>query len=439
MESEDCLFLDVYVPSTVSIPANGTSLSLNGNGTSTGAPVIVYMHGGGFTLSSKQGLIPSGLIHRSVELNGEGVIFVAMNYRLGALGWLAGPSFQGESGLQNAGLFDQRAAFNWVKQYIHLFGGDPNRVTGAGSSAGAGSLLHHLTAYGGRTSPAEQIFQQALFESVAFIPNPSHEIQERGYQGLLSAANVSNLAELRALPEAQLLAANKLAQADTFYGNFIYGPTPDGSYVPDMPGKLLSQGAFNHNVTVQLNHNTHEANKYTDPTANNDTAFDTYMRLYFPKASNATLEYISQTLYPATYPTADYTTPFERLRLATQHFTFTCNSNWISHAFNNNTHSSLFSVPPGNHTQDASYIFYPNTLPPVANATTALWHQGYLMSFVQTGDPNTNVKGQPEYPVYGAENELLNMNQTIFDVVEDDTLAGRNAERCAWWQKALYY
>lgn len=59
-----------------------------------------------------------------------------MNYRLGAFGFLAGPTLQAEGGVSNAGLYDQRLALQWVQDNIHLFGGDPNQVTVMGESAG---------------------------------------------------------------------------------------------------------------------------------------------------------------------------------------------------------------------------------------------------------------------------------------------------------------
>jgi len=72
------------------------------------------------------------------------VIFVSLNYRLGAFGWLSGPTFQ-EDGEANAGLWDQRFALEWVQKYICQFGGDPNRVTVVGESAGGGSIMHQIT------------------------------------------------------------------------------------------------------------------------------------------------------------------------------------------------------------------------------------------------------------------------------------------------------
>jgi acetylcholinesterase len=67
---------------------------------------------------------------------------VSFNYRLGALGWQSGPSYQAEGGVANLGLHDQRFALEWIKNNIHKFGGDRNRVTVFGVSAGGGSIMH---------------------------------------------------------------------------------------------------------------------------------------------------------------------------------------------------------------------------------------------------------------------------------------------------------
>jgi carboxylesterase type B len=109
-ETEDCLFLDVVVPEGI----------FNSN---KQHPVLVWIYGGGYTAGSKSGSgNPAGLLERSQLDNSSGVIYVAMNYRLGAMGWLSGPTFQ-ENATANAGLYDQRFALEWVQQNIHLFGG----------------------------------------------------------------------------------------------------------------------------------------------------------------------------------------------------------------------------------------------------------------------------------------------------------------------------
>jgi len=128
--TEDCLFLDVVVPQQV----------LESAGMGYGAPVLVWIYGGGYTAGEKSSSSAAGLIRRG----NESVIYVSLNYRLGAFGWLSGPTFQA-NGTANAGLLDQRLALDWIKAYISLFGGDPNRVTVFGESAGGGSIMHHIT------------------------------------------------------------------------------------------------------------------------------------------------------------------------------------------------------------------------------------------------------------------------------------------------------
>ena len=96
--TEDCLFLDVQVPQKI-FEAREQRKS----------PVLVWIHGGGYTSGSKTDSgNPAGLIARSTE--SSGIVYVAINYRLGAFGWLSGPSFQGSGGAVNGGLYDQRLA-----------------------------------------------------------------------------------------------------------------------------------------------------------------------------------------------------------------------------------------------------------------------------------------------------------------------------------------
>lgn len=132
-ETEDCLFLDVYTPRT----------TLEQAGHAYGAPVLVYIHGGGYDSGSKADFTTAGLLQRAGS-TGPPMVLVSLNYRLGALGFLHGPTVQKE-GLANAALHDQRFALEWIRKNIHLFGGDPEKVTVWGGSAGAGSIIQQIT------------------------------------------------------------------------------------------------------------------------------------------------------------------------------------------------------------------------------------------------------------------------------------------------------
>ena len=170
--SEDCLYLDVVVPEKVFTKATKNVKA------SSGAPVLVWIYGGGYTAGEKSGFgvfNPAGLIKASQISGSEGIVFITLNYRLGAFGWLAGPTLQSD-GTANAGLYDQHLALEWVQKYIHLFGGDPCRVTVMGESAGGGSIMHQITAFGGLEGRVP--FQQAIMQSpglyVALLKQLSH-------------------------------------------------------------------------------------------------------------------------------------------------------------------------------------------------------------------------------------------------------------------------
>lgn len=133
--SENCLFLNVQTPASVS---SGDKL-----------PVIVWIHGGGFKIGSAAASDPSKLLQLGDQKNVR-AIWVAMNYRLSGWGFLTGTQAQA-AGASNAGILDQRAALQWVQNNIQAFGGDPTKVLLAGQSAGAISVAAHLLRDGGNT------------------------------------------------------------------------------------------------------------------------------------------------------------------------------------------------------------------------------------------------------------------------------------------------
>ncbi|VXB17835.1 carboxylesterase/lipase family protein [Brevundimonas sp. G8] len=146
--SEDCLTLNVWTP-----------------GTTTKAPVMVWIHGGALVAGSSKETLYDG-----ARMAREGVVVVSINYRLGVLGWLAHPDLSAESpaGISgNYGLMDQVAALEWVKRNIAAFGGDPDQVTIAGESAGGLSVLYLMT------SPlARGLFDRAIAQSAYMISTP---------------------------------------------------------------------------------------------------------------------------------------------------------------------------------------------------------------------------------------------------------------------------
>jgi carboxylesterase type B len=391
------------------------------------------IYGGGYTLGEKGGAYdPSGLIEASRVDGSEGIIFVAMNYRLGAFGWLSGPTLQ-SNGTANAALYDQRLAIEWVGQNIHLFGGDPERITLMGQSAGGGSIMHQITAYGGAV-PAP--FQQAILQSPGFTPTPSNFDQEENFQEFLTILNVRTIEEARQQPSSALIAANA-AQIGlrSVYGSFTYGPVVDGSFVPGLPGKLLLQGSFDKNIKVMVGHNSDEGVFFADPRATDNTAVAALLGSAFSILQDSVVDYVVNTLYPAVYDGSQpYRNGLDRTILLISELVFTCNTNYLGRAYGNSTYNYQFSVPPGLHGYDAPYTFYTGvSVYPSLNATVAMALQAYLTSFAQNGVPSG--EGFPNFDLYGASATELNLNNSGIRTMMDPT----DNPRCLYWQKALYY
>jgi carboxylesterase type B len=427
-ESEDCLFLDVVVPKEV---LNRAAQGYTGRG--RGAPVLVWIFGGGYTSGSKSDSgNPATLLAQSRDIgSGQSTIYVALNYRLGAFGWLAGPTLQ-SNGTANAGLLDQRKALEWVRKYISIFGGDPSRVTVFGESAGGGSIMHHIVSKGGAGGPLP--FQQAIPQSPGFVPVPSHYDQEVVFDSYLAAANVTDLQQLRQLPSSTLMLANSLVVAAAPYGEFVWGPVTDGFYVSDVPGKLLLQGSFHRDVKLMIGHNSNEGLLFTNPTVTNASQYDKLVEMYLTHASPAVLSYITNVLYPPVYNGSyGYTSAFTQASTTLSEFSFTCNCVFLARAFNNATYNYLFSIPPGIHGEDVGYTFDNGPNPLVSNVTIAHALQDYIVSFAETGIPGA--KGLPTFPTYGPQGTVLNLGNTGITPAPDPA----NNPRCYWWQKALYF
>jgi para-nitrobenzyl esterase len=187
--SEDCLYLNIWTP-TAKIRAR--------------LPVMVWVPGGGFTNGSA-----SMPLYWGDRLAHKGVILVTVAYRLGPLGFLAHPDLTRESphaSSGNYGLMDQIAALRWVQRNIAGFGGDPNRVTVAGQSAGSTSVSLLLA------SPLTKgLFHQAIGESGGvFEPlqiAPGYLLANAERDGVVYATSLGahSIADLRKLPAAELL------------------------------------------------------------------------------------------------------------------------------------------------------------------------------------------------------------------------------------------
>ena len=405
--------------------------------------ILLPCQGGGYTYGTKELYgNPSGLIN-SAQTNGDiGFIYVAMNYRVGAFGFLSGPSLQ-SNGTANAGLYDQRLAIEWVRTHIAKFGGDPNQITIMGESAGGGSVMHQVTAFGGQM-PVR--FQRAIPQSPAFIPATSNWVQEAVFKEFLGMLNVSTLQEARDLPPGDLIAANYQQITSAPYGTYVYGPVVDGHFVPGLPGNLLAQGFFARDVQIMAGHNSDEGLLFADPRISNESGFKQYIRSRFPDIQSEVVQYILSTLYPPHYDGSQpYTSFFARFVLFLSEAFFTCNTNMLAAAAteasqesgngNSNSYTYEFAVPPGIHGQDLAYTFYDGPSASVTSTKVAQLLQDYIVSFVMTGKPSSKAAGHVVFFPYRRNDDALFLNVTGPSIIRDPTA---NA-RCAWWQNALYF
>lgn len=246
--SEDCLFLDVMGP--------------EGMDPESPVPVLHWVFGGGYITGSKDwGGYPAALFD-GMELDGKFIV-VSSNYRLGQFG---GMSSETEPSMdQNVGLYDVWAALEWTKKYAHLFGGDPERVTAMGQSAGSGVLQHFLSA---NAQGLEVPFQQAILSSPGYRPrvDRSKEMTEV-YQMFLEGSNCTGVACLRELPEEAMVEASTYMALDIPRGEFgaaSIGPQPviDGDLVTDIPDRIPAETPGTSSCVSRVITGRHEVYRY---------------------------------------------------------------------------------------------------------------------------------------------------------------------------------
>jgi para-nitrobenzyl esterase len=228
--SEDCLYLNVYAPA----------------GRSSPRPVLVWIHGGAFTSGS-------GALYDGSELAASGdVVVVTLNYRLGVFGFVDLGAVTDAEVPSNLGLRDQIAALRWVRDNIATFGGDPERVTVAGESAGSISVSLLLAAPSTRG-----LFRSAIMQSGSYSLIHGHDVREEvarryAHELQLGPDDGDRLWEL---PADRLLAAQR-AVRQAVRGTVPAAPWFDGDLVPE--SLAAAQAAVRPEVPLLVGHNHDE-------------------------------------------------------------------------------------------------------------------------------------------------------------------------------------
>jgi len=386
--------------------------------------------GGGHNLFSAAGLDPTEIMKQ----NDNGFVSVIIQYRLGAFGFLGGDDVK-EDGILNAGLIDQNFAMKWVQNNIAKFGGDPSKVTIAGESSGAASVLYQAMAYGGKQK--EDLFNNVITASPWFPEQYKYndDIVEKRYGAFSAAAGCSKakdtLACLRSQNSTTLqLASQNVSEASEF-GAFAFLPVTDGSFIRERASKQLLAKAVKGKRVLSSNM-ANEGVPLSPPTTKTLQDFRNYIDVTFPlfsKADKAALEktysYAGDTLpvNPAaprfatnglTAPTAlnqseHGTGQQQRVFNVFAEYAFDCPSYWAAGAFNQGW-KYQFSLPPSYHGYDLQALWSGTRTPGAAfkRAFRTIWgnfimHNNPVLSIedAKGGVANSTV---PAEIGYGAKN-----------------------------------
>jgi para-nitrobenzyl esterase len=429
--TEDCLFLNVFTPDPDDFFRPH--------------PVMVWIHGGALVFGESNDYDPTALVR-------DGVIVVTINYRLGALGFLAHSGFAEEktdpdrdrdsdpNAAGDYGLMDQQLALRWVRDNIRFFGGDPRNVTIFGESAGGLSVFSQLA-----SPSSEGLFHKAIIESGAYALNTqSLAAAEAAGTAFATAAGCSaqTTACLRALPVTTILANENFAG---------YTPNVDGEFLPLPLGTALATGQFHH-VPVMQGSNHDEWRLFTaldfdltaGPIPNNEAAYE---------AALATLVGPAAPLVAAQYPLASFPSADIAFAAAGTDVVFACPalgadlsmSQFVplsTYEFSDENAAQDF-LPPVSfpyaaaHASELQYLFaLPVTVPrPPLNAqqlhlSDAMQH--YWTNFAKFGNPNG--RGVPAWQEF---NPMAGNFQSLIPpspVPETDFAASHH---CAFWAVLL--
>jgi para-nitrobenzyl esterase len=368
---------------------------------------MVWIHGGSFLQGAGIDYDPRRLVDQN------GIVVVTLNYRLGALGFLALPATAESQGLSgNYGLMDQQEALRWVQKNITTFGGDPNTVTIQGQSAGGASVCAHLA------SPlAAGLFSRAVIQSGGCV---SGAFADAARDGTDLAAKFPqcqgspDLAEcLRGAPATDIRAAAATDIVDDRGQRRAraWGPVVSGAVLPEGPAAVVARSG-QHHVPVLIGSVSDEMRGFL-------AGLRTSANADYPGTVNAYFGPAIGGAVVTSYPPANFAEPFLGLTAAASDSSFGCGGALLADQFSSavttyayelddpkfSFPSYLSPVPGASHSADLPFLFEAVLFgAPISNqafddAQTALADQMVLTwgAFIRTGNPSTGETSWPPY------------------------------------------
>jgi len=442
--SEDCLYLNVYTPAGAGL--RGRTL-----------PVMVWIHGGALITGESNDYDPAALVR-------DGVVVVTMNYRLGALGFLADSALTespgspdspyspdspdspgGASG--NYGLMDQQAALHWVQSNVGRFGGDAQNVTLSGESAGGLSVLSQLA------SPvARGLFDRAIVESGTYnlVQNSLAAAETSGQAFAVKAGCAAALAD--ATRTAQVAACLRALPVQTILNNenFAgYRPNVDGFVLPETLQSAFASGRFAQ-VPVLIGTNHDESTLFV---AEDELKGESVTPADYQTMISATLGVSAQAAgaIAARYPVGSYANPALALSAVDTDATFACTaldaeeslSKYVptyAYEFNDKNAPQQYLPSAGfpygaAHTVEVQYLFaltapFPGTLT-ADQQQLATDMRSYWTGLAKDGHPSRF--WQTYWPRFHSDTQLMMSLDTPDTGVETDFAADHH---CGFWSAA---
>jgi len=390
--SEDCLYLNVWSPA---------------KSASARVPVLVWIYGGGFSVGGTA--VPT---YSGEKLAQKGVVLVSIGYRLGALGFLAHPELSAESPQHvsgNYGLLDMIAGLQWIKKNIAAFGGDPNKVTIFGESAG-GIAVSQLCA-----SPlARGLFEGAISESGGSFGSarsgggPGENMHlladaERSGAEFTRTVGAASIADLRKVPPEQLLAAT----------HGLFWPTIDGWVIPSDQYSMYEKKQFN-DTPILVGYNSDEGASFSRDRSPKDY-IDGVRRRYGPFADSLLKAYpTGETSVPKTARDLSRDTAFgwHTWTWARKETNLGKNKAYYYY-FDQHPDYPADSPQAGHgspHGMEVEYVFEhvtggPSGKPSATDLAISDAMATYWTNFAKYGDPNG--KGMPKWPAFSDQDPEL--------------------------------